>query len=360
MHLDSDKTDIPPVQIGKHKIGPGQPVFIVAELSANHGQDFDQAVRLIKAAKKAGADAVKLQTYTPDTMTIDCDDERFRHGSGSLWAGQTLYELYQKAYMPWEWQPKLKKIANDIGLELFSSAYDPLSVAFLESIDVPAYKISSFELIDLPLIRLAARTGKPLIISTGMATFTEIEQAVVAARSAGAKEIVLLKCTSAYPAEPASINLATLPHLASTFKLPCGLSDHSMGYSVATAAVSLGACIIERHFKLKHNEAAVDATFSLTPKDFKEMVDAVRIVEAALGTVSYSPEIGEAESVSFRRSLYAVEEIAAGSQITESNVRSIRPGGGLPPDSIGELLGRNAKQAIKKGSAITRELIDLQ
>jgi N-acetylneuraminate synthase len=351
--------DIPPVQIGKHKIGPGHPVFIVAELSANHGQNFDQAVRLIEAAKKAGADAVKLQTYTPDTMTIDCDDERFRHGSGSLWAGQTLYELYQKAYMPWEWQPRLMKIANDLGLELFSSAYDPSSVDFLEGMTVPAFKISSFELIDLPLIRRAARTGKPLIISTGMATLAEIEQAVAAARSAGAEEIVLLKCTSAYPTDPTALNLVTLPHLADTFNLPCGLSDHSRGTAIASAAVVLGACIVEKHFRLVKDDLGVDSAFSLTPKEFKAMADAVRTVEKALGTVTFGPEVVETESLSFRRSLYAVEDIPVGGRITESNVRSIRPGGGLPPGHLANLKGKITKQAVKRGTPIIREICHL-
>ena len=356
--MSTKLADIPPVQIGKHKIGPGHPVFIVAELSANHGQNFDQAVRLIEAAKKAGADAVKLQTYTPDTMTIDCDNERFRHGSGSLWAGQTLYELYQKAYMPWEWQPKLKKIANDLGLELFSSAYDPTSIEFLEGMAVPAYKISSFELIDLPLIRLAARTGKPLIISTGMSTRAEIEKAVAAARSAGAEEIVLLKCTSAYPTDPAAVNLAMLPHLAATFNLPCGLSDHSQGTAVAAAAVALGACIIEKHVQLEKNEVAVDSAFSLTPQEFREMVIAVRTVEKAKGSIAYGPRHLETESLSFRRSLYAVKNIKSGETLTEFNVRAIRPSGGLPPDAIQYLSGKSAKQAIAKGSPITLEAVN--
>jgi pseudaminic acid synthase len=324
--MDSDITDIPPIQIGKHTIGPGHPVFIVAELSANHRQNFDEAVRLIEAAKEAGADAVKLQTYTPDTMTIDCDDERFRHGNDSLWEGQTLYELYQKAYMPWEWQPKLKKIANELGLELFSSAYDPSSVAFLESMDVPAYKISSFELIDLPLIRLAAKTGKPVILSTGMGTLDEIEQGVTAARSEGAQEIVLLKCASAYPADPSTLNLVTLQHLAATFNLPCGLSS------------------------------TVDGPFSMSPQEFRKMVDDVRTMEKALGAVAYGPNHSEKESLSFRRSLYAVEDIKTGDPITDSNVRAIRPSGGLPPGDLEGLLGRRTQRAVRKGNPISWEV----
>jgi pseudaminic acid synthase len=354
--MDSDITDIPPIQIGKHTIGPGHPVFIVAELSANHRQNFDEAVRLIEAAKEAGADAVKLQTYTPDTMTIDCDDERFRHGNDSLWEGQTLYELYQKAYMPWEWQPKLKKIANELGLELFSSAYDPSSVAFLESMDVPAYKISSFELIDLPLIRLAAKTGKPVILSTGMGTLDEIEQGVTAARSEGAQEIVLLKCASAYPADPSTLNLVTLQHLAATFNLPCGLSDHSQGSAVAAGAVALGACLIEKHFKLEIESSTVDGPFSMSPQEFRKMVDDVRTMEKALGAVAYGPNHSEKESLSFRRSLYAVEDIKTGDPITDSNVRAIRPSGGLPPGDLEGLLGRRTQRAVRKGNPISWEV----
>ncbi|UCF92613.1 MAG: pseudaminic acid synthase [Desulfobacterales bacterium] len=349
--------DAPTLTIGRHEIGPGHPVFIVAELSANHRQDFDAAVRLIHAAKASGADAVKLQTYTPDTMTIDCNDRRFRHGNGSLWAGKTLYELYQEAFMPWEWQPKLKEIANNLGLELFSSAYDPTAVEFLAAMNVPAIKISSFELVDLPLIRRAAGTGKPLIISTGMGSLAEIDQAVTAARSAGATAIVLLKCTSAYPCDPAAVNLVTIPDLAGTFNLPCGLSDHSQGSVVAAAAVALGACLIEKHFKLEEVETAVDSAFSLTPKEFRAMVDAVRTVQKSLGTITYGPEIVEKENVTFRRSLYAVEDIVAGGQITESNVRAIRPSGGLPPGHLAELLGKITKQTVKKGTPITWDVV---
>ena len=353
-------TDISPVKIGKHMIGPGYPVFIVAELSANHRQNFDEAVRLIEAAKEAGANAVKLQTYTPDTMTIDCDDPRFRHEKGSLWEGQTLYELYQKAYMPWDWQPKLKAIANEIGMELFSSAYDPSSITYLQSLNMPAYKISSFELIDLPLIRQAANTGKPLIFSTGMATLDEIEQAVDAARSAGATEIVLLKCTSAYPADAAEMNLRTISHLSKKFCLPCGISDHTTGNVVPLVSVALGACMVEKHFTLVRDRESIDGEFSLSPDDFRKMVLSIRTAEKSLGKIEYWAQASERQNRKFRRSLYAVKDIQAGQKITKSNVRSIRPGGGLPPKSFDELLGRKAKQAIRKGSAITKELIDLQ
>lgn len=351
--MKSNLTEIPAVKIGKHDIGPGHPVFIVAELSANHRQNFDEAIRLIKAAKEAGADAVKLQTYTPDTMTIDHDGEAFRHGRGSLWEGQTLYELYRKAYMPWEWQPQLKKVANELELELFSSAYDATSVDFLMTMDIPAIKISSFELIDLPLIRRAALTGKPLIISTGMATLAEIEQAAAVARSAGATEIVLLKCTSAYPADAGEMNLITISHLAQKLRLPCGISDHSKGTVVAAAAVALGACLIEKHFTLTRDKESIDGAFSLSPEEFKEMVDSVRIIEKAIGKIEYGPQTSELQSMSFRRSLYAVEDISTGQTITRSNIRSIRPSGGLFPDLISDLLDKQTRKAVKKGSPIT-------
>ena len=344
--------DIREVSIGTRKIGPEHPVFIVAELSANHRQNFNEAVRLIEAAQKAGADAVKLQTYTPDTMTIDCGDLRFRHGPGSLWEGQTLYELYQQAYMPWEWQPKLKKIANELGLELFSSAYDPTSIEFLNNIDVPAFKISSFELGDLPLIRMAARTSKPLIISTGMASLSEIDKAVTTARSSGASKIILLKCTSAYPADAAEMNLITIPHLSQTFNLSCGLSDHSMGTVAAVAGVALGACMLEKHFTLTKDDKTIDGAFSLTPDEFGEMVNSVRTTEKAVGKISYGPQRSEQESLTFRRSLYAVENIEEGQQITEANVRAIRPGGGLPPELFNELLGKPTMKAVKRGAPI--------
>ena len=352
----ADLKKIQPVQIGKHKVGPGHPVFIVAELSANHRQNYDEAVRLIEAAKKAGADAVKLQTYTPDTMTIDCDDQRFLHGKDSLWDGRTLYELYQEAYMSWDWQPKLKKIANDLDLELFSSVYDPSSVAFLESIDVPAYKISSFELVDLPLIRLAAKTGKPLILSTGMATLSEIEQAVAAARSAGARQIVLLKCTSAYPADVSEINLISISHLTRKFGLPCGFSDHTKAMAVAIASVALGSCMIEKHFTLSKEKKSIDGDFSLDPDEFAELVGSIRTAEKALGKVEYGPQTSEHQSLAFRRSLYAVEDIAEDDRITEFNVRAIRPGGGLPPGHLPELIGKITKKTLKKGTPITRNI----
>ena len=347
----------PVIEINGKKIGPCKPTYIVAEMSANHNQNFEQAVKILYAAKKAGADAVKLQTYTPDTLTIKSDREYFRIGKGTLWAGKTLYELYSEAYMPWEWQPKLKKIADEIGIDLFSTAFDPTAVDFLEEMGVPAYKVASFEIVDIPLIEKMARTGKPLIISTGMATLGEIEEAVQAARKAGATQIALLKCTSAYPAPPEEMNLRTIPHLAETFHVPVGLSDHTLGIAVAVAAVALGACIVEKHFTLSRDIPGPDSAFSLEPHEFKEMVEAIRTVEKALGKVSY--EVGEREKASrvFRRSLFVVKDMKAGEVFTEENVRSIRPGYGLPPKFLKEVLGRRAACDIKAGTPLDWKMI---
>jgi pseudaminic acid synthase len=353
-----DYNPIQPVMIGNRIVGPGHPVYIVAELSANHRQDYDEAVRLIHAAKEAGADAVKLQTYTPDTMTIDHDGDRFTHKKGSLWESRTLYDLYKEAYMPWDWQPKLKAIAHQIGLDLFSSAYDPTSVDFLEEMDVPAIKISSFELVDLPLIRHAAATGKPLIISTGMASFDEIGLSVHAANSVGCREIILLKCTSAYPADPSEMNLRTITDLGRAFSTPCGLSDHSHGIVAPIAATALGACMIEKHFTLSRANNSVDAGFSLVPEEFRDMVSTVRFAERAMGSIFYGPTSVEKENLGFRRSLYSVEDIERGEIITKIKVRAIRPGGGLPPEELDILIGKRASKKFPKGSPITWDAIE--
>jgi N-acetylneuraminate synthase len=338
-------------------IGPGHPTYIVAELSANHNQSFEQSVALIRAAKEAGADAVKLQTYTPDTITINSDSPLFRHPADSLWKGKTLYELYQEAYMPWEWQPKLKEIADEIGIDLFSTAFDPTAVDFLEQMGVPVHKVASFEIVDIPLIEKMARTGKPLIISTGMATLGEIEEAVQAARRAGATQIALLKCTSAYPAPPEEMNLRTIPHLAEAFGVPVGLSDHTLGIAVPVAAVALGACIVEKHFTLSRDIPGPDSAFSLEPHEFKAMVEAIRTVEKALGKVHYGITEQEAKSRVFRRSLFVVKDMKAGEMFTEENVRSIRPGYGLHPRHLNDVLGRRAARDIKRGTPLSWELI---
>jgi pseudaminic acid synthase len=347
----------PSIQINGRKIGPGFPVYIVAEMSANHNQNFEQAVQIIKAAKECGADAIKIQTYTPDTLTIACDKEHFRIGKGTLWEGRTLYELYNEAYTPWEWQPELKKAADAVGLGFFSTPFDLSSVEFLEKMDVPAYKIASFEFIDLQLIRCVARTKKPLIMSTGMAGLAEIVDSVHAAREEGATQIALLKCSSAYPAPTDEMNLRTIPHMAETFCVVAGLSDHTLGIAVSVAAVSLGACIIEKHFTLSRSVGGPDSTFSLEPSEFKEMVDSIRTVERALGEVRYEVSSGELASRVFRRSLFAVKDIASGELLTQENVRSIRPGYGLAPKYLQDILGRRAAKAIERGVPISWDLI---
>lgn len=345
------------MQINTRGIGPGCPVYIVAELSANHNQDYHQAVRLITAAKEAGADAVKLQTYTPDTLTIRSDRPEFRVTGGTLWDGRTLHDLYGEAYMPWDWQPRLKVVANEVGLDFFSTAFDPTGVEFLQGLGVPVHKVASFELVDLPLIEKMARTGKPLILSTGMATEEEIAEAVSAARKAGAAEIALLKCTSAYPAPPEEMNLRSIPYLAETFGLPVGLSDHTLGIAVPAAAVALGACIVEKHFTISRNLPGPDSAFSLEPDEFKAMVQAVRTAEKALGEPRFGCGQKEDASRVFRRSLFVVKDVKAGEAFTLENVRSIRPGYGLPPKYLSSVVGRRAACNVYKGTPLSMEMI---
>lgn len=345
------------IKIGDRNIGYRNPVYIVAEMSANHGQSYDEAVKIIHAAKESGADAIKLQTYTPDTLTIDCNNEYFRIGKGTIWEGRHLYDLYKEAYTPWEWQPKLKEIANDLGMDLFSTPFDNTAVDFLEKMDVPAYKIASFELVDIPLIQYVAKKGKPIIMSTGMATLSEIDEAVTAAREAGCKDLALLKCTSAYPASPEEINLRTIPHMAKAFDLPVGLSDHTLGIAVPVVSVTLGACIIEKHFTLSRSMPSSDSAFSLEPYEFKAMVDAIRITKKALGAVNYTVTEKEKAGLIFRRSLFVVKDIKAGEIFTTDNVRSIRPGFGLHPKYISMITGKTAKRNINAGSPLSWDLI---
>jgi pseudaminic acid synthase len=344
-------------RIGSREIGEGAPVYLIAELSANHNQDFDRAVQTIRAASDAGADAIKLQTYTPDTITLASDRAEFRINAGTLWDGRTLHDLYREAFMPWEWQPRLKKAAEDLGMDCFSTAFDSTAVDFLEQIKVPVHKIASFELVDIPLIQKIARTGKPLIMSTGMATVEEIEEAVQAARQAGAVEIALLKCTSAYPAPPEDMNLRTIPAMIQRFAVPVGLSDHTMGIAAPVAAVALGACIVEKHLTLSRSAPGPDSAFSLEPHEFKSMVDAVRTAEKALGSVSFGAVGKQESSKSFRRSLFVVQDIEQGAEFTSSNLRSIRPGYGLHPRHLREMLGKRAATHIKKGTPLTRDLV---
>jgi N-acetylneuraminate synthase len=346
----------PAIEIHGRAIGPGHPVYLVAELSANHGGQFEQAVRIVEAAKQAGADAVKLQTYTPDTITLKSDREYFRI-RGTQWDGRTLYDLYGEAYTPWEWHPKLRKAANDLGLDLFSSAFDASAVDFLERMEVPAHKIASFELVDLPLIETMAATGKPLIMSCGMGRVEEIEEAVAAARGAGADQFALLKCTSAYPSRVEDMNLRTIPELARRFGVPVGLSDHSMEPAVAVAAVALGACIIEKHLTLSRAQPGPDSSFSLEPEEFKAMVQAVRVAEKALGKVKFEVSPEEAASRAFRRSLFAVRDVKCGEVFTRENVRSIRPADGLHTRHLKEVLGRRAACDIERGTPLAWDLV---
>jgi pseudaminic acid synthase len=352
---------MPPfIEINGRRIGPGYPIYVVAEISANHERDFDQAVKLVHAAKRAGANAVKLQTYTPDTLTIQSEQKYFRIDGGTLWDGRTLHDLYKGAYMPWEWQPQLKAIAEDLSLDLFSTAFDPSAVDFLEEMGVPVHKIASFEIVDIPLIEKIGRTRKPLILSTGMATLEEIREAIEAARLAGAPQMALLKCTSAYPAPSEEMNLKTIPHLAETFKVPIGLSDHTLGVVVPSLAVALGACIIEKHFTLTREIPGPDNAFSLEPGEFKTMVDSIRVAEKALGGVHYGMTEQESKSLVFRRSLFVVQDIKAGDIFTDQNIRSIRPGQGLAPKYIKDILGNPAAWDIARGTPLRWEHVILR
>jgi pseudaminic acid synthase len=346
------------INIKDRQVGQGYPAFIVAELSANHLQDFDLAVKTIKAMKESGADAVKLQTYTADTITIDSDNEYFRIEHGTLWDGKSLYQLYQEAYTPWEWQPKLKKVAEDLGLTCFSTPFDKTAVDFLEDLNVSVYKVASFEIIDIPLIEYIASKGKPVIIATGIAEFVDIEEAVNACRRMENHQIALLQCTSAYPAPIEETNLKTIPDLEETFNTVVGLSDHTMGTSAAIASVALGAKIIEKHFILDRTLGGPDAAFSSEPEEFKAMVKAIREVEDALGEISYELSPKVKKSREFARSLFAVKDIKAGETITENNVRSIRPGHGLHPKYLMEILGKKVTVDIQQGTPMNWDLIE--
>ncbi len=332
--------------------------FIIAELSANHNQDFDVAIKSIEAIKECGADAVKLQTYTADTITMDCDNDYFQIKQGTIWDGTTLYKLYKQAYTPWEWQPKLKQYAEKLGLICFSSPFDLTAVDFLEQMNVPAYKIASFEIVDLPLIEYVASKGKPIIISTGIATEEEISDAVEACRKVGNNQIALLKCTSEYPAPIEGANLVTIPYIAEKYKVVAGLSDHTLGTTASITAVALGARIIEKHFILDRTIGGPDSSFSLEPKEFKQMVAAIREAEKSLGKVSFELTEKIRKSRHFSRSLFAVKDIKAGEIITKENVRSIRPADGLPPKYLPKILGKISSIDITKGTPISWDLIE--
>lgn len=345
------------LNIAGRPVGPGNPVFIIAELSANHGGSYEQAAATVVEAAKCGADAIKLQTYTPDTITLASDKPYFRITQGTLWDGQILHDLYQTAYTPWEWQPRLKALAEEHGLICFSSPFDLTAVDFLETMDVPAYKIASFEINDLPLIRYAASKGKPMIMSTGIAQWEEIGEAIAACHAVGNHQVALLKCTSAYPAPMDEVNLRLIPKLREGFGVQVGLSDHTMGVTVPLGAVAMGATIIEKHFILDRSLGGPDASFSMEPAEFAAMVQQVRDMELALGTDVYQLDGKSLKNRKFARSLFAVEDIKAGETFTVDNVRSIRPSDGLPPKYLPDLLGRVATQDIERGEPMRWEMI---
>ena len=343
--------------ISGKSIQPGSPCYIIAEMSANHGQSFEAALELVRASKQAGADAIKLQTYTPDTITIDSRRPEFLICKGTLWEGRNLYELYGEAYTPWEWQPKLKAEAEKLGMDCFSTPFDDTAVDFLERMNVPAHKIASFELVDTELLKKVAATGKPVIMSTGMATLAEIDEAVRTLREARCTQLALLKCTSAYPSLPEDMNLRTIRHLAEAFHVPVGLSDHTLGIAVPVVAVALGACIIEKHLTLRRSDGGPDAAFSLEPAEFRAMVDAVRVAEKALGKVNYEMSDKEQASRVFRRSLFVVKDMKVGEEFTRENVRSIRPGHGLPVKELDRVLGRKATENLERGTPLSEKHI---
>jgi len=346
------------MKIGNRKIDSSNEVLIVAELSANHGRDFSTALKTIDAMKEAGADAIKIQTYTPDTITIDCDNKYFVLKQGTIWDGKAFYQLYKEAYTPWEWQPKLQEHAEKLGLIFFSSPFDKSAVDFLEKMDVPAYKVASFEITDIPLIEYIAEKGKPVIISTGIATSEDIIEAVAACRNRGNDQISLLKCTSAYPCPISDLNLRTIPDLKERFGVIPGLSDHSMNSCVPIAAVALGAKIIEKHFILDRSLGGPDAPFSLEPAEFKEMVKAIRETETSLGAVSYSLTDMMKKGRELSRSLFVVKDMRKGEIISEDNVKSIRPSFGLHPRFLSSIIGHRIKADIKRGTPLCWQLIE--
>lgn len=350
----TEKKNVSTISVGNRMIGEGHPAYIIAEMSANHAGSLERAKEIVHAAKEAGADCLKIQTYTPDTLTIDCDNSFFHIEKGT-WEGDNLYGLYGKAYTPWEWQPLLKEEAEKIGIDFLSTPFDSTSVDFLEEMGVLFYKIASFELIDLPFLSYTASKGKPIIMSTGMASLEEIEESVNTIYATGNRQLALLKCSSAYPADPAQMNLRTIPDMKERFGIPVGLSDHSMGSFSAATSVALGGCIIEKHFCLGRDIENPDASFSMTPEEFKQMVRDVRATEAALGTAFYGVSGQEESNACFRRSLFVVKDIAAGEKLTSDNIRSIRPAYGLKPKYYHDVLGKAAKHDLKRGTPLRFE-----
>ena len=339
-------------------VGNSHPPFVIAEMSGNHNQSLERALEIVEAAAKTGAHALKIQTYTPDTMTLDLDEREFHISDPkSLWVGTSLYKLYGQAFTPWEWHEAIFKRAKELGIIAFSTPFDATSVDFLESLDVPCYKIASFENTDLPLIRKVAATGKPMIISTGMASIAELDDTVRAARQAGCQDLVLLKCTSTYPATADNTNILTIPHMRELFGCEVGLSDHTMGVGVSVASVALGATVIEKHFTLNRADGGVDSSFSMEPAEMTQLVVETERAWQALGQVQYGATAAEEKSIVFRRSLYVVKDLQAGAKLTADNVRAIRPGLGLPTKYLEQVLGKTVKQFVARGTALSWDMM---
>lgn len=346
------------IRLGTRQIGRDHPPFVIAEMSGNHNQSLERAMEIVEAAAQSGAHALKLQTYTADTMTLDLDEGSFHISDPeSPWSGTSLYELYQQAHTPWDWHGPIMARARELGMVAFSTPFDDSAVDFLEQLDVPCYKIASFENTHLPLIRRVAATGKPMIVSTGMATIAEMDETVRAARDAGCRDLVLLKCTSTYPASPENTNIVTIPHLRELFGCEVGLSDHTMGIGVSVASVVLGATVIEKHFTLNRADGGVDSTFSMEPAELAQLVIETKRAWQALGRVTYGPTEAEHSSIRFRRSLYVVEDLVAGQELSEQNLRAVRPGEGLPPKYLESLIGRKVNRSVSKGTPVTWDML---
>lgn len=345
------------VKIADRSIGADFPPLVIAEMSGNHNQSLERALEIVEAAAQTGAHALKIQTYTPDTMTLDLDEREFHiSDSKSLWAGTSLYKLYEQAYTPWDWHEAIFRRANELGMIAFSTPFDATAIDFLESLDVPCYKIASFENTDLPLIRRVAATGKPMIISTGMASIAELGETVCAAREAGCKDLILLKCTSTYPATPENTNIITIPHMRELFSCEVGLSDHTMGVGVSVASIALGASVIEKHFTLNRADGGVDSTFSMEPIEMRELVLETERAWQALGKVNYGTTEAERKSLIFRRSLYVVKDLEVGDVLTIDNVKAIRPGLGLPTKYLDKVLGKVVTKTVRRGTALNWDM----
>ena len=346
------------IEIAGRIIGPNHPPFIIAEMSGNHNKSLIRALEIVEAAAKAGVDAIKIQTYTPDTMTLNISEREFYiNDSKSLWSGKSLYELYSEAFTPWEWHKPIFDKANELGILAFSTPFDSTAVDFLESLEVPFYKISSFENTDIPLIKRVASTGKPVIISTGMANIAELDEAVFAARAAGCNDVILLKCTSTYPANPKNTNILTIPHMRELFGCEVGLSDHTMGIGVSVASIALGATIIEKHFTLDRSDGGVDSAFSMEPIEMRQLVVETKRAQESLGHINYGATESEKKSALFRRSLYLVKDLKAGDILTKENVRTIRPGLGLPSKYLDKVLGMRLTRDVICGTALSWDLL---